>query len=86
MRVGGQRARPRLTLGEVRDEASEVVGLLLRALDHLYEGCQVALDRGEQPIEDKRGGQYSAAETLHQAADSPLCRLVLAQIASVDQV
>jgi len=48
------------TLGEIRDEASKVVGLLLSSFDDLNEGVQVALDRGEQSEEARTGRRTSA--------------------------
>jgi len=37
------------TLGEIRDKASKVVGLLLGSFDDIDEGVQVALDGREEP-------------------------------------
>jgi hypothetical protein len=46
-----------LTLGKIRNEASEVVGLLLSSLNDLDEGIEIALDGGEKSRRKKKKGQ-----------------------------
>lgn len=71
----GERRRDRneeqRTLGEVRDEASKIVGLLLSSFDDLDERVQVTLNCREEPGKTKRTRRGSVGVFVGDDVEEP---------------